>query len=106
MIRRPPRSTLFPYTTLFRSPQTRALPHRRTEVDVPRAFLRDPEDDIYISLVVRRARVRERHRLLEEPQIGDVLVGANQGVLAEHVAREQDDRLPDHAFVGDVVAGD
>src|SRR2546427_3663482 len=28
MIRRPPRSTLFPYTTLFRSPRTRAL-HRR-----------------------------------------------------------------------------
>src|SRR3989442_8452678 len=25
MIRRPPRSTLFPYTTLFRSPQYRAL---------------------------------------------------------------------------------
>src|SRR2546430_6486780 len=31
MIRRPPRSTLFPYTTLFRSPP---LPHRRE--DVPR----------------------------------------------------------------------
>src|SRR3989442_1963792 len=26
MIRRPPRSTLFPYTTLFRSPQTFAAP--------------------------------------------------------------------------------
>src|SRR2546430_8782652 len=26
MIRRPPRSTLFPYTTLFRSPTLRALP--------------------------------------------------------------------------------
>src|SRR5260221_6650426 len=26
MIRRPPRSTLFPYTTLFRSPQIRSLP--------------------------------------------------------------------------------
>src|SRR5256885_7209694 len=25
MIRRPPRSTLFPYTTLFRSPQTKVL---------------------------------------------------------------------------------
>src|SRR5258708_22402326 len=25
MIRRPPRSTLFPYTTLFRSPQTKRL---------------------------------------------------------------------------------
>src|SRR2546430_11199698 len=27
MIRRPPRSTLFPYTTLFRSGQARHLPH-------------------------------------------------------------------------------
>src|SRR5258707_6628933 len=27
MIRRPPRSTLFPYTTLFRSPYCRAEPH-------------------------------------------------------------------------------
>src|SRR5471032_1448479 len=28
MIRRPPRSTLFPYTTLFRSRDARSLPHR------------------------------------------------------------------------------
>src|SRR3989441_5894377 len=28
MIRRPPRSTLFPYTTLFRSPRARAAPRR------------------------------------------------------------------------------
>src|SRR2546427_1606912 len=28
MIRRPPRSTLFPYTTLFRSPVARRRPHR------------------------------------------------------------------------------
>src|SRR3712207_7531425 len=28
MIRRPPRSTLFPYTTLFRSPSTRSRPRR------------------------------------------------------------------------------
>src|SRR3989454_12819866 len=29
MIRRPPRSTLFPYTTLFRSPSDRSPPARR-----------------------------------------------------------------------------
>src|SRR6266511_1022378 len=29
MIRRPPRSTLFPYTTLFRSPRSRASPDPR-----------------------------------------------------------------------------
>src|SRR5438105_6865051 len=31
MIRRPPRSTLFPYTTLFRSPGAHAQGHRRQE---------------------------------------------------------------------------
>src|SRR2546427_7899760 len=30
MIRRPPRSTLFPYTTLFRSPPRRVATRRRT----------------------------------------------------------------------------
>src|SRR3712207_8888861 len=29
MIRRPPRSTLFPYTTLFRSPNNPPLPNRK-----------------------------------------------------------------------------
>src|SRR3712207_8168573 len=42
MIRRPPRSTLFPYTTLFRSCQSRVRPHaskqahRRTRTSVVR----------------------------------------------------------------------
>src|SRR2546428_9753266 len=35
MIRRPPRSTLFPYTTLFRSPgQRRRRPRRRAQCNV------------------------------------------------------------------------
>src|SRR3712207_7478000 len=33
MIRRPPRSTLFPYTTLFRSREGRQRPHRREGPD-------------------------------------------------------------------------
>src|SRR2546430_7055173 len=32
MIRRPPRSTLFPYTTLFRSPRGRVRPGSRREL--------------------------------------------------------------------------
>src|SRR2546430_11282609 len=38
MIRRPPRSTLFPYTTLFRSPAADALvgEHAERGADVPR----------------------------------------------------------------------
>src|SRR6266508_892562 len=44
MIRRPPRSTLFPYTTLFRSPRRPARP-RRLAAGLPglRAFLRSEE---------------------------------------------------------------
>src|SRR5438034_1611410 len=33
MMRRPPRSTLFPYTTLFRSPRARRRPRTRHRVD-------------------------------------------------------------------------
>src|SRR5215467_15797823 len=42
MIRRPPRSTLFPYTTLFRSPGRRAEPAARQAVG--RAWLTRPRD--------------------------------------------------------------
>src|SRR3989442_8331253 len=35
MIRRPPRSTLFPYTTLFRSVRMDGLEHVRQALDVP-----------------------------------------------------------------------
>src|SRR5258707_6909273 len=34
MIRRPPRSTLFPYTTLFRSPQLRSRPRSRATISL------------------------------------------------------------------------
>ena len=50
--------------------------------------------------------VRGWKRLLEEPQVGDVLVGADQPLPAEEIAREHDDRLPDHPLVGHVVAHD
>src|SRR5438552_11039131 len=49
MIRRPPRSTLFPYTTLFRSPPER--PHRRRAARARVAGLRD---------LVARSRARGR----------------------------------------------
>src|SRR3712207_8217105 len=43
MIRRPPRSTLFPYTTLFRSPPRVLL---RLEPQLQRPQLRDPVLDV------------------------------------------------------------
>src|SRR2546422_10089813 len=39
MIRRPPRSTLFPYTTLFRSLHLRRLAEDHRQVDVDRVVL-------------------------------------------------------------------
>src|SRR2546429_2392928 len=41
MIRRPPRSTLFPYTTLFRSTWTTALSHIQSGAVVPIAVTAD-----------------------------------------------------------------
>src|SRR5689334_23602607 len=63
MIRRPPRSTLFPYTTLFRSYRARhkeAIAARRRE-----KYLLDPEKF--------RARRRERHRNLSPEKYQAVL---------------------------------
>src|SRR2546430_7382030 len=52
MIRRPPRSTLFPYTTLFRSIAPLRLPHHAASVA-------DPRDQ-------RRRDALERHRHEDE----------------------------------------
>src|SRR3712207_7482699 len=66
MIRRPPRSTLFPYTTLFRSEVD------RTAVD-------------------RRGRVRVRHRAEAD---GDPLVGRD--VVVVHLLGRHDRRSEEH----------
>src|SRR3712207_7598254 len=42
MIRRPPRSTLFPYTTFFRSPRRRGRHHARLRQMVGRPHVRPP----------------------------------------------------------------
>src|SRR3712207_7762513 len=43
MIRRPPRSTLFPYTTLFRSKRYRHADGHEVWVDVHRTLVRDAD---------------------------------------------------------------
>src|SRR3712207_6870552 len=56
MIRRPPRSTLFPYTTLFRSPRLPVEPDPRLRPrDPPRRALR-------VALAPRRRRPDGRDR--------------------------------------------
>src|SRR2546429_6186507 len=56
MIRRPPRSTLFPYTTLFRSPR-RPRPAEGVSTRVRRAGLRLPLGP-HAALLHLRGRVR------------------------------------------------
>src|SRR5258708_23894544 len=52
MIRRPPRSTLFPYTTLFRSSSAQlTLPHPRTHL---RRFVLEPLCEIVPELILPR----------------------------------------------------
>src|SRR6266487_3382913 len=55
MIRRPPRSTLFPYTTLFRS-LLRARTHPEELVEVPRVF--DDPRDLVLDLLLGAEDVR------------------------------------------------
>src|SRR5256885_17003979 len=52
MIRRPPRSTLFPYTTLFRSPPAQHLRHLRE--------LLEPDEVREISVLLRGPRCVQR----------------------------------------------
>src|SRR2546422_3096783 len=73
MIRRPPRSTLFPYTTLFRS-ELQDLPLARGE-EVEHARLADPAQ-VLVHDVLRDGRgevgLAPRHRLEGELELGDV----------------------------------
>src|SRR3712207_7372886 len=66
MIRRPPRSTLFPYTTLFRS----VAPVRRqprdvapAQQDAPRARLREARHHAQRGGLAAARRAEQRHQL-------------------------------------------
>src|SRR2546422_7633194 len=73
MIRRPPRSTLFPYTTLFRSHAARgglaaAEPHRDASLDViafPRRRLEMAAEQLEHPLRVARDRERSEEHTSE-----------------------------------------
>src|SRR5436189_6410107 len=70
MIRRPPRSTLFPYTTLFRSKARTVVPiHRGKTIKEPllRGILRDANlsTDEFIELLDRKStRLNSSHRCI------------------------------------------
>src|SRR3712207_7461093 len=65
MIRRPPRSTLFPYTTLFRSEPERPLPHRRQlrQPDRPDGAVRGDRHGRHVRAAAGGDRDRKSTRL-------------------------------------------
>src|SRR6266513_4151837 len=68
MIRRPPRSTLFPYTTLFRSPWPaasgcRAVCERRTSLRSGRSEEHTSELQSRFELVCRLLLEKKKHRI-------------------------------------------
>src|SRR2546426_6655519 len=65
MIRRPPRSTLFPYTTLFRSPQLEIRRLRQGHAE-PRILARGERE-----IGQRRERGREQRRPNARRELGD-----------------------------------
>src|SRR5688572_23980415 len=76
MIRRPPRSTLFPYTTLFRSQEDRRGAERRARDDRVRAGLPDAGDHVR-----QPARREQRGR-----QAGQARLELRPALRAEHEA--------------------
>src|SRR3712207_7757593 len=76
MIRRPPRSTLFPYTTLFRS---RELLPRGCE----RLGERAPEGPVYAHRLARRAHLRAEQRV----HVGEAVEREDWGLDGEVAVR-------------------
>src|SRR3989441_8966967 len=73
MIRRPPRSTLFPYTTLFRSPRIAA----ERDALVPLGRVATPEDmaDVIAFLLGPDARYVNGHDLVVDGGVSGNLLG-------------------------------
>src|SRR2546426_4977798 len=69
MIRRPPRSTLFPYTTLFRSPSTghNHMPSLVSNPAFPFGIEPEVEENIF-ALIVSEAHFHDRMLLLRSEE--------------------------------------
>src|SRR5438034_3355045 len=55
MIRRPPRSTLFPYTTLFRSVQALRISQRAYVLESGKIVLHGPSEELRSSDTIRKS---------------------------------------------------
>src|SRR2546427_747306 len=80
MIRRPPRSTLFPYTTLFRSRASPAT-RQRTPVSRHKSVQTIQEQRQYTNLGENMGTMERILRLMGEKQASDVYLAVNAPAL-------------------------
>src|SRR2546421_8889209 len=83
MIRRPPRSTLFPYTTLFRSPTVTAAQYT---VDAAQAAVKAAEGSLYPTITLESSVQR---RWDVQPGVSDQMTGTVLGRSEEHTSELQ-----------------
>src|SRR2546422_2792063 len=95
MIRRPPRSTLFPYTTLFRSPRARLVgpggpdDHAEARVDEPPAQKQEEEEQ-------RQDDVVERRRVSQVDEPGELATRLERHPVVAAVGLEADPEVVEH----------
>src|SRR5256885_17042559 len=91
MIRRPPRSTLFPYTTLFRSLLERAGDGKVQEVILATSFTAEGEATAHAISEALKARGIHVTRLARGVPIGSELEYVDLGTIAH--ARSEERRV-------------
>src|SRR2546425_12623766 len=84
MIRRPPRSTLFPYTTLFRSRASRGVPRLVREVDCALYDMPRAADDLWAR---RRGAERDSEHAVGVEGRRQRVFRVCEGHVAPHVVR-------------------
>src|SRR5687768_12816877 len=88
MLRRPPRSTLFPYTTLFRSPRARQPQLRRARALARRVVDRRPRPPYIYGEAAPWPRLRRRHAV-DRRGCGDLARIVNGKRTAGRCARDR-----------------
>src|SRR2546430_5928407 len=94
MIRRPPRSTLFPYTTLFRSQRERRTEHDRVACELrsgghsrERSFLLYPRSEEHTSELQSQSNLVCRLLLEKKNQCVDDVLGQSRSRFTRERAR-------------------
>src|SRR3989442_5007914 len=102
MIRRPPRSTLFPYTTLFRS----TCKHDVKRITIDPSLLAEDKDRSEEHTSELQSRPHLVCRLLLEKKRGQMQIDQHLHVLCHRVTIDIDDDVHGQSILASVIARD